>query len=380
MKVGTTYFPPVIIDNGSKFCKVGFAGEENPKTAFPSVTGRPKPTGIICGYPIKEYYVGNEVLKIENRSNITLRYPIENGMITDWDEMERIWFNCYYNELRIPPEEQPCLLTEAPLTPKFSREKMIQIMFETFTVPNVYVGNQAVLSLYASGRTTGLVIESGHDISHAVPVYEGYALYNAIEKIYFAGRDITEYFVKLLGEAGIDLRSDSHKELSRDMKEKTCFVALDFEQAQKEAEQIPKDGIIYKLPDGKTIAIGSQSFRAPEILFNPIMVGEELPGIHKLAYKAILKCDTDLRRDLYANVCLGGGTTTLEGFPERLNKELYSLAPPAMKVKIVAPDERKYSAWVGGSIFAASSTFGSMSISIAEYDEIGPTIIHRNCF
>ncbi|XP_067680452.1 actin, muscle-like [Haliotis asinina] len=368
----------VVVDNGSGMCKAGFAGDDAPRCVIPSLIGRPKYEACMVGGFAKDTYVGDQAQT--KRGVLSMKYPIHNGIITDWDDMEAVWHHVYYDDLRIDPSEQPVLMTEAPLNPKRNREKMMEIQFEKFDVPGFYVSMQAVLSLYASGRGGGILLDCGDGVTHAVPIYEGYALPHAIRRMNLAGQDITSYLSKILQERGYDLTSTSAEfEIVRHIKENLCYVPLDFKaevKAADESSSLEKD---YELPDGNVITIGSERFRAPEVLFKPRMLGLESGGIHRMIIKTLKKCDIDIRKHMCTNFILSGGSTMFPGIAERLTKELAKLVPKTVKVKVVAPPERKFSVWIGGSILASLSTFQQMWVTKQEYDEFGPKVVHRRC-
>jgi len=258
---------------------------------------------------------------------------------------------------------------------------MAEIMFETYSIPGVYMAIQAVLSLYQSGRVTGLVCDVGDGVCHVVPIYEGFALSHAIDRINLAGRDLTNYMMRQLLQLGYSFRTTAEKETVRKMKEKLCFVSLDF---QKDIEKDKKGELLksYELPDGKVIKIGRPRFQTPEAMFQPHLCGLESQGIQNLIWEAIQKCDIDIKVDLSKNIILSGGTTMYENFSERLHDEIVKIAPSGIssKIKVFAPPERKVSVWSGGSILADLPTFRNQLISKQEWDEIGPKVIHIKCF
>ncbi|CAE7919152.1 unnamed protein product, partial [Symbiodinium sp. KB8] len=334
----------LVIDNGSGMVKAGFAGDDAPRAVFPSIIGRPKHPGIMVGMDQKDAYVGDEAQA--KRGVLALKYPIEHGIVTNWDDMEKVWQHTFFNELRVAPDEHPVLLTEPPLNPKGKRERMTEIMFEKFKVPSMYANIQPVLSLYASGRTTGAVLDSGHTASYTVPIYEGCALPDAIQRLDMGGRDLTDYLAKLLNEFGLsfeDLTSYAKHEIVRNMKEKLTYVAEDFLTELRRVQSSYELHRTFELPDGNTVTIDTERYQCPEALFKPDLIGENFDGVHTALHQTVQKCDIDIRRDLYGNVVLSGGTTMFPGIDSRLTKELTALAPSSVKIKVVAPPERKYS-------------------------------------
>jgi actin-related protein len=364
----------LVIDNGTSLIKAGFANHDSPRVVFPSIIGRPKFPDIMVGMDRKDVYLGDEAQS--KRGVLTLKHPIERGIVTDWDGMEKIWHHTFRDELRVAPENLPVLLTESPANPKINRERTMQVMFETFNVPASYIYNRGVLSLYASGRTTGCVLQSGDGVSFAVPVYEGYMVPHGVVRSELGGHDLTEYMIRLLRERGYSFTTTAEREIVRDIKEKTMYVSLDLDHDFKVADSSSRLDKSYEMPDGNVIVVGSERFQCPEALFNPGYIGKD-GGLQECVFGAIKKCAMDTHKELFSNIVLAGGNTMFPGFGERLTKEVS--VGSAMKVKVLAPPERKYSAWTGGSILASLSSFKELWISKAEYDETGCNIVHRKC-
>jgi len=373
----------VVIDNGSGTIKAGFAGDDAPRAIFPTIVGRPNHQKETNGTAQKDVYVGDEAQIQFKKGSLEGKYPIERGIVTSWDDMEAVWRHTFFNELQVEPEEHSVLLTETPLNPKLNREKMTQIMFETFNVPGFYIGNEAVLSLYASGRTNGIVLSAGYGVSYTLPVWEGHALSHAIMQPEpdepLGGHALTTYLMEMLTKRGYSFTTLAEREIAKDIKEKLCYVVEDYDAEMDKSDTSPDLEKAYELPDGQVITIGKELFRCPHAYFNPALLGMASEGIYKLAYDSIMKCDVDIRRDLYANIVLSGGSTMFPGFAARMNREICSLAGASIKVNVVADPERKYFVWIGGSIVSSLSTFSEMWISKDEYDESGPGIVHKKC-
>jgi len=367
----------VVIDNGSGMMKAGYGQQESPEVYFSSVIGRPK-YGTMVGSEVKEHYIGKEA--IDKRGVLSLSYPVANGIVNDWDDMTKIWEHTYYNELRCEPTERPAHLTEAPKNPTKNREKMLEIFMDQFQVPAFYVSVQAVLALYSSGRTTGCVYDSGDGVSHTVPVYDGFSLKHAIKRANLAGRELTGYLGDILNESGINLTSSAEFDIVRDIKEKKTYVALDYEAEMQAFSNDKTKETTYELPDGTVVSFGNQQIKCPEVLFKPQLIGKDFPGMDKMVYNCIQACDIDVRRDLFKNITLSGGSTMFPGINDRLVKEIKAQANASVEVKVIAPNERKFSVWIGGSTLSSLTTFASMWITKGEYEETGVNIVHRKCF
>lgn len=367
----------VMIDNGSGLVKAGYGGEDAPSCIFPAVVGRPK-YGTIVGSDDKDLYIGKDA--IQKRGVLSLSYPVAAGIVNNWDDMQAVWDYCYINELRQAPEERPVHLSEAPMNPTKNRETMTEIFFDQFQVPSFYVSIQAVLALYATGRTLGCVLDSGDGVTHTVPVYDGFSMKHAIRRMNIAGRTLTQYMADILLEANVTLTASNELDIVKDMKEKRCYVALDYEAEMAAFQSDKTKECTYELPDGTVHSFGDQQIRCPEVLFNPSMIGKDQPGMHRVVYDTVQKCDIDVRRSLYENVVLSGGSTMFKGLPDRLTKELKALVNANVNVKVTAPNDRAYTVWMGGATLCTLATFQNMWVTKGEYEEIGVNIVHRKCF
>ena len=366
--------PHIIIDNGTGFIKAGFSGELKPKVVVPACVGYPKYASGRVGIDKKNYFVGSDAETIKGVLNIN--NPIENGVVNNWDDIEVIWKYIFTNELKVDPVDYNILITETPMNPKENKEKMIQIMFESFNVGGLYIAIEPVLSLYSLGKYTGIVTDYGEHISYFVPIFYGCPLPHAVVRLNLAGKDLNEYMLNLLTESGQRFSTVAEKDIIKIIKEKCCYVALDYEEELKKVENFD-----YELPDGTNISIKEQRIKCPEVLFKPNMIGKKFDSISKICYDSIQKCNADIRNDLYNSIVLSGGSSMYNGFPERFYKEIKTFVDEPLKeeVKTISTPERKYATWIGGSLRAKSSS-DTMWITKSEYEEFGDLIVHRKCF
>ena len=370
----------VVIDNGSRMMKAGFGGDDAPRAVFPSVVGRPRHHGANLGQYQKLLYLGEEAVRMSGILNLT--YPIERGEIiagNQFEDIEKLWQHTFYDQLKVAPEEHSVVLTESPLNPKEKREKMAEIMLELFNTLSLKLSVGSVLALIGSGRSTGVVLECGESVCHSVPVYEGHHLPHAVGRFQIGGRELSNFLLKMLTELGYSFSCYSQaKECGIKMKERLGYIAFEFEKEMQVGCEIIER--TYELPDEQIITIGNERFICAEPLFQPSIIGLECEGIHKITFDSVIKCDEELREQLFSNTLLCGGSSMFNGFQERLEKELNLLTPSHTKVKVFTPENRNYSAWIGGSILSTLSTFQQMCVTKQEYEEFGNKIVHRKSF
>lgn len=360
----------IVVDNGSGIIKVGFSGQETPRARFPTVIGNPKSTQLMIGGQNKEYFVGFEAE--EKKVLLQLRNPIGDGIINNWDDLEKIWNHAFINELHAVPEDYPVLMTEKPLTLRSHREKMVQIMFDTFKCPSFYSNIQAIFALFSLGKTTGVVWDAGEGVSHTCSIYEGCNLPHALIRSSISGHFLSEFLAKSISTDEIHVDNQS----ANDIKEQFCQISMDYKATLEETHE----PISYTLPDNTICKIGVEKFSVPEILFNPKIAEQSCESVQQGIFNSIDKCVIDIRADLYKSIVLTGGTTMIKNLPERVSKEVGALAQPSMKFEIIATAGRRNSVWLGGSILASLDEFPQMCIEKSEYKEEGASIIHRKCY
>ncbi|XP_078497463.1 beta-actin-like protein 2 [Lissotriton helveticus] len=352
--------PAVVIDNGSGFCRSGFAGSDQSKSVMKTLAVIPIFQGRKQDKPC---------LVSESSSTMDIaiekRQPISHGIITDWEAMEILWNHIFVCKLKVFPEDQPVLMTDSPSSPSTNREKMAEVLFEAFGVPALQVANTALLTLCSYGLISGLVIEAGAGVSYTAAVCQGELLKPATYRLDIAGRGITRYLTKLLQEANnIPLKLE--KKLVTSIKQSCCYVSLDFEKNLNSSKRTR-----LKLPDGEQLVLGSERFICAEPIFRPQMLGNDSPGLHLLAMNSIQKVPVEFRTEVLAHIAFAGGSSMFPGFPERIRYELMKMSTQDYHYRFLASPERKTAVWAGGSIIASLSTFKPMLMTMKDYKEYG---------
>ncbi|KAL8823489.1 MAG: hypothetical protein Q9170_008358 [Blastenia crenularia] len=424
--------PAIVMDNGTGFSKLGFAGNDAPSFVFPTAiatkggvgaaggsgSGRPavasKPSYLTGGSGMGgnlsakrgtedlDFFIGNEALNAAAGPGYGINYPVRHGQVENWDHMERFWSNSIFKYLRVEPEDHYFLLTEPPLNPPENRENTAEIMFESFNCAGLYIAVQAVLALAASWTSakvadrslTGIVVDSGDGVTHVIPVAEGYVIGSSIKSIPIAGRDITYFVQSLLRDRG---EADSSLKTAEKVKEEYCYVCPDmvkeFSRFDREPDRFLKHTVTQ--PNGRsvTVDVGYERFLAPEIFFNPeIYSSDFLTPLPTVVDGVIQSSPIDVRRGLYKNIVLSGGSTLYKDFGRRLQRDIRHLVDARLRasearsggaksggldVQVVTHKRQKHGPWFGGSLLGQTPEFRSYCHTKAEYDEIGPSIVRR---
>lgn len=356
---------PVVCDNGTGYVKVGWAGDNFPSHIIPSMVGRPimRFEEDFKEVQLKDIEVGDRAS--EYRSMLQINWPVEEGIVRNWNDMQHLWDHVFKEQLKIQDfGEHKVLLTEPPMNPLENRKKMFQHMFETYGFQATQVQVQAMLVLYAQGLLTGVVVDSGDGVTHLIPVWEGTVLPLLIKRLNVAGRHITRYLIKLLQLRGYSFNRTADFETVRQIKEELCYVGYDLDVEKRLALETTSLMAKYTLPDGRVIKLGRERFEASEVLFDPSLIGLEDAGVHTMLFNMIQKeADIDLRPDLYKHIVLSGGSTMYPGLPSRLEKEMRELylkhvcngdrtRLEKFKLNIEDPPRRKHMVFLGGSVLA----------------------------
>lgn len=380
----------IVCDNGTGFVKCGYAGANFPAHIFPSIVGRPiiRAVNKIGDIDVKDLMVGDEASKL--RSMLEISYPMQNGIVRNWEDMCHVWDYTFGKEkMNINPRECKILLTEPPMNPITNREKMIEVMFEKYGFAGTYIAIQAVLTLYAQGLISGVVVDSGDGVTHICPVFEEYALPHLTRRLDIAGRDITMYLIKLLLLRGYAFNHSADFETVRMLKEKLCYIGYNIETEEKLALETTVLVESYTLPDGRVIKVGGERFAAPEALFQPHLINVEAQGIAELVFSTIQAADIDIRSELYKHIVLSGGSTMYPGLPSRLEREIKQLYLQRVlkndtsklnkfKIKIEDSPRRKDMVFMGGAVLAEiTKDRESVWITREEYEEKGLSVLKK---
>jgi actin len=372
----TDFSSHIVIDSGSSSCKAGYNGENAPRVVIPTVVGKPK-----CVNLIEEpgrYYIGRDA--VNNSNYLKLEYPIKDGRITDFELMEKLWSHLFYNELKIRPEAYNVFLTESLFISNADREEIAEIMFEKFSVFNIHMEPQPVMSLYSTTKTSGVIVESGDSMTQIIPVYESYIVPQGVRTTNIAGAEMTKSLHSFIENKLKKFNVGNPSYMTKKIKEKFLELSLQpvdnfiekYYNFSHQSENVDN----FQLPDGNIIPIGDERYLAPEIIFNPV---NDSKPLQELLTDSIQSVDIHIRKDMINNIILGGGNTMIKNFPERLKSEFYkqNKNTDVNNIKINAQPERMYSAWIGASVVCSIGNFQNMWISKNDFEEIGHNIVHK---
>lgn len=362
----------IVIDTGSGYCKAGMAGDESPACCFPTVYAKDENE---TEEHVK-HLVGNAALAAKDRLNTT--NVISKGKCTDWDAIEFIWQYCFLNQLKLDSTEHPLLTSCYVDENKAEKENVAMIFFETFSVPGYYCMPSSLMCLYGSGKTTGVVLESGHEITSTVAIQEGYTIAHSYVMEDFGGRNITDAFRSSYKNPALT------EEIASQIKEKRSYISLEYKQDYEKFTSGQQKGISYELPDGSSIEIGLELLVANEAIFSPdesLSKGKKMSqiGVVDMIEECLMKVEVESRKEYYNHIILGGGNTLQKNYSQRVINEISARCWSQKGAKVFATNDRQYLAWIGGGIATSISTFQSIWITQADYQENGPSVIYRKC-
>lgn len=426
----------LVFDIGHHSLRVGYAQEDSPKAEIPAVVGvaedgnsnatlqtdamdidDKKPDNNITQSGNK-YFIDTTILHVPRKGMEVTSY-MKDGMIEDWDLFEKVLDYTYAKSIQSKSMYHPVLMSEAPWNVRTKREKLTEIMFEKYNVPAFFLVKNAVLAAFANGRATALVVDSGATHTSAVPVQDGFVLTQAIVKSPLGGDFITMQCKQHLMDNDIEIvpsymvgskESVKEREKPRFVRKKNIpevtaswhnymvkKVVQDFQISALQVSETPYDdkgissipAVHYEFPNGYHQDFANERFHIPEALFDPSIVpmrggvvGNTMLGVGHIVTTSVGMCDVDVRPALYGSVVVTGGNSFIQGFPERLNRDLSMRIPSSMRLKMISANgcsERRFGAWIGGSILASIGTFQQMWISSQEYEEGGKGQVDRKC-
>jgi actin-related protein 3 len=392
---------------------MGYAGNTEPQYIIPTIIatqegkGAQKAATQKKGVEDLDFFIGDEASAMSKTYD--LFYPVRHGQIDNWTHMEYFWEQCIFKYLRCEPEDHFFLLTEPPLNAPENREYTAEIMFETFNVPGLYIAVQAVLALAASWTSknvkertlTGTVIDSGDGVTHVIPVAEGYVIGSSIKHIPLAGRDITAFVQQLMRERGEPIPPEHSMDVAKRVKETYSYVCPDIVKEfakydQEQSKWIRQYEGIHSVTKKPFVAdVGYERFLGPEIFFNPeIFSSDFLTPLPKVVDDTIQTCPIDVRRGLYRNIVLSGGSTMFKDFGKRLARDIKrsvdyrikrseelsggKIKAVPLEVNVISHHMQRYAVWFGGSMLASTPEFYNVCHTKQQYEEIGPSICRHN--